>query len=84
MPSEISSWDSLLAGGMTRQQVAAAVIAAPESTMLMVAGDYASYLHRAMDPMAMDWVDLLEAGSTTIDELAVSLLTRTEYINEVI
>ena len=81
--SEVAGWVSLLAGGMSRTQVASQFINGQESSTLIVVGDYSSYLHRTLDPMAVDWINEVEAGTTTIDELAVSILTDPEYLAEV-
>ena len=80
---EISAWLSAITGGMSRSQVAAAFIGSNESYALLVQGDYASYLHPGLDPMAVDWINELEANSTTIDEVAISILSSTEYIDDV-
>jgi hypothetical protein len=81
--AEIASWDAQLAGGMTRSQAAAIFVGGHESCTLLVDGDYASYLHRGLDPVAVDLINELEANTMTIDEMAVGILASDEYIKEV-
>jgi hypothetical protein len=80
--AEIASWEAKLAGGETRSQAAATFVGGLESCTLLV-GDYASYLHRGLDPMAVDLINELVANTMTIDEVAVGILTSDEYIKEV-
>jgi hypothetical protein len=73
--AEIASWDARLGGGLSRSQAAAIFIGSAESTQMLVESDYASYLHQGLDPMAVDWINELEAGTKTIDEVAEGILT---------
>ncbi len=80
-PEEIAGWVSLMKGGATAEQVAAAFVNSPEHRAEQVAAYYEDFLHRAVDPGAAYWIDMLEAGMSE-QEVVTGILDSPEYQQE--
>jgi glucose/arabinose dehydrogenase len=78
-PAGAQTWSQALAGGATPTQVAAAVLASPESDGREVRGLFNRFLHRDPDPGARGYfVGLLQRGVSNEQVLAI-ILASDEY-----
>jgi hypothetical protein len=77
-----ASWQAGLLAGMTRDQVADAILHSPEADALTVQEFFQAYLHRPADPQGLaTFGGLLQSGGTS-DQVRADILGSPEYFNE--
>jgi uncharacterized delta-60 repeat protein len=82
--SGAQSWgQALQTGGLSRQTVAAAVLASIESDRLQVQNLYAQFLHRAADPSGLDTFTTELQQGVPYEQVAGILLSSAEYVARV-
>jgi hypothetical protein len=76
----LAAWQSLLAGGLSRQEVALQLLQSPEAQLVEVSAAYQQLLHRQPDPTGLaTWSADLAHGMTDTGLLA-SIASSPEYI----
>jgi hypothetical protein len=76
-----ATWGRMLAGGTTRDQVAADVFSSTEYQQDLVQSDYLNYLRRAADSAGLNlWVSELQHGARH-DEILAAILGSDEYLS---
>jgi hypothetical protein len=79
----LASWTRQMQNGLTRSQVASAILAAPESEQDRVQNWYALYLHRSADAAGLAaFTSNLQQGVAD-EQVILALLSSREYLNKV-
>ncbi len=77
-----ASWLQALAGGMSRDAVAQAVLTSTEAQRSCVDAYYAEFLHRNVDGSGEQyWMDLLQSGQSTLESVGTAILGSGEYLS---
>jgi hypothetical protein len=80
-PASESILLNAMQNGLSRAEVAGALLASDESIRRLVDGYYLAFLHRPSDPTSSDtWVDLIERGQVSQDAMAESFLASDECV----
>jgi hypothetical protein len=75
----LATWGAALAGGMSRERVAALILGSQEADQILVAGWYQTYLHRQTDAGGLAaWVGMLQAGESQ-EKVLADILGSQEY-----
>lgn len=81
-PTALDTWEQELGGGVTRQQVAQAVLSSAEYRSDLVEGFYLRFLRRMPTPTdRAAWLDALNGGATD-EQVIAALLSSQEYFND--
>jgi uncharacterized protein (TIGR03118 family) len=79
-----STWISDLTNGETPTQVVMDFVFGQEASTALVDGFYADFLHRAPDSASLQmWVNDLDTRALTADQVAIQLLSSTEFYDRV-
>ncbi|HVX14255.1 MAG TPA: SdrD B-like domain-containing protein [Pirellulales bacterium] len=79
-----SYWVNQLSSGTPQLQVLFSFIYGTEASTALVDSFYSEYLHRAPDSASLTtWVNDLTSQSLTADQVAIDILSGTEYFNDV-
>jgi hypothetical protein len=78
--SEVSLWVGAMSAGMSRANVATAILTSRESFLGILDGLYSQILHRGADnDGATAWLTALQQGQRTITQVAEAFLTSPEF-----
>jgi uncharacterized repeat protein (TIGR01451 family) len=81
-PTGVAGWSEAIAGGASRESVAAAVLFSSEGNQDWIQSTYEKYLHRAPDPTGLSsWSGYLARGADEEQALAL-ILGSEEYFNQ--
>jgi hypothetical protein len=77
-------WENQLSGGQTPVHAATSFVFGQEASTDLVDAFYADFLHRAPDSASLQmYVNALTANTMTADEVAIQILSSTEYFDRV-
>ncbi len=77
-------WENQLSGGQTPVHAATSFVFGQEASTDLVDAFYADFLHRAPDSASLKmYVNALTANTMTADEVAIQILSSTEYFDRV-
>jgi hypothetical protein len=80
-PGGRATWDAALSHGLTRMQVAGAILSSPERVSDVVAGWYGTYLHRLSAPSEVAFWGWILAHGATDAQVVGSIIGSLEYYN---